>query len=276
MSESLSRQSSGAQKRYRTIVADPPWDLKAGPEFGSNGPTRDLIYPTMTVDEIAALPVREMSDHCDTDAHLYLWTVNAYLRESFDIARAWGFHPTQTIVWCKSVIGTGLGGTWPANVEFVLFCRRPKLTHRPDVYRVTSALADIADAKGISQKAVNEHMGYAAMAMWWLSRDEYRCACPTDEQWPKLRDFLGAGHEFDAEVARINAAKGTAARAKLQRAPSSWFDWPRSAHSAKPEAFLDHVEQVSPGPYLELFARRDRLGWDTWGNESLGTAEMAA
>jgi N6-adenosine-specific RNA methylase IME4 len=40
-------------------------------------------------------------------------------------------------------------------------------------------------------------------------------------------------------------------------------------HSRKPEAFLDLVEQVSPGPYLELFARRQRLGWDTWGNEAL-------
>lgn len=41
------------------------------------------------------------------------------------------------------------------------------------------------------------------------------------------------------------------------------------AHSAKPEAFLDHVEAMSPGPYLEMFARRNRLGWDTWGNEAL-------
>lgn len=39
-------------------------------------------------------------------------------------------------------------------------------------------------------------------------------------------------------------------------------------HSTKPEAFLDLVESVSPGPYLEMFARRQRLGWDTWGNEA--------
>jgi N6-adenosine-specific RNA methylase IME4 len=45
-------------------------------------------------------------------------------------------------------------------------------------------------------------------------------------------------------------------------------------HSAKPDAFLDLVERASPGPYLELFARRARFGWDYWGNESLGTAEM--
>lgn len=39
-------------------------------------------------------------------------------------------------------------------------------------------------------------------------------------------------------------------------------------HSRKPEVFLDLVETVSPGPYLELFARRQRLGWDTWGDQA--------
>jgi hypothetical protein len=32
----------------------------------------------------------------------------------------------------------------------------------------------------------------------------------------------------------------------------------------------------SPAPRVELFARRARFGWDYWGNESLGAAEMAA
>jgi N6-adenosine-specific RNA methylase IME4 len=45
-------------------------------------------------------------------------------------------------------------------------------------------------------------------------------------------------------------------------------------HSDKPECFLDYIEQVSPGPYVELFARRNRLGWDTWGNESLEHLEL--
>jgi N6-adenosine-specific RNA methylase IME4 len=60
------------------------------------------------------------------------------------------------------------------------------------------------------------------------------------------------------------------------RLDRNWWEWRRTAHSAKPEAFLDIVEQVSPGPYLEMFARRARFGWDYWGNESLGTAEVAA
>lgn len=49
---------------------------------------------------------------------------------------------------------------------------------------------------------------------------------------------------------------------------------PAKIHSAKPEAFLDLVEQVSPGPYLELFARRQRLGWDTYGDEALNHVTM--
>jgi N6-adenosine-specific RNA methylase IME4 len=60
------------------------------------------------------------------------------------------------------------------------------------------------------------------------------------------------------------------------RIPRDWWVWPRTTHSAKPEAFLDLVEQVPPGPYLEMFARRARLGWDYWGDESLGTAEVGA
>jgi N6-adenosine-specific RNA methylase IME4 len=59
--------------------------------------------------------------------------------------------------------------------------------------------------------------------------------------------------------------------------PRDWWEWSRSGgHSAKPEAFIDLVEQVSPGPYLEMFARRNRLGWDTWGNEALGHVEVSA
>lgn len=48
----------------------------------------------------------------------------------------------------------------------------------------------------------------------------------------------------------------------------------RAGHSRKPEVFLDLIEHVSPGPYLELFARRQRLGWDTWGNEALEHVEI--
>jgi N6-adenosine-specific RNA methylase IME4 len=42
---------------------------------------------------------------------------------------------------------------------------------------------------------------------------------------------------------------------------------PRGRHSAKPELLQDCAEKLSPGPYLEMFGRRQRPGWDVWGND---------
>ena len=41
----------------------------------------------------------------------------------------------------------------------------------------------------------------------------------------------------------------------------------RGKHSEKPSELMDLAERVSPGPRLELFARRRRDGWDAWGNQ---------
>lgn len=57
--------------------------------------------------------------------------------------------------------------------------------------------------------------------------------------------------------------------------PSSVVEAPsQTRHSAKPDLFLDLVEGAVDGPYVELFARRARFGWDYWGDQSLGTAEV--
>lgn len=60
-------------------------------------------------------------------------------------------------------------------------------------------------------------------------------------------------------VARRGSVKrsGTAASALVEAN--------RGTHSAKPGAAYDLIEKVSPGPYVELFARAPRLGWDSWG-----------
>lgn len=192
--------------KYRTIVADPPWIVKAGPAPGGydgvegwlkrdDRSSRDLAYPTMTVAEISALPV---DDFAERNAHLYLWTINAYVPDAYRIAYAWGFKPSTLLVWAKNPMGGGLGGAWGITTEYVLFCRRGTLPH-------------------------------------------------------------------------------------TGRVTGTWFNWKRPydergkpRHSAKPPAFIDLVEQVSPGPYLEMFARSQRLGWDTWGNESLNHVEIDA
>jgi N6-adenosine-specific RNA methylase IME4 len=54
----------------------------------------------------------------------------------------------------------------------------------------------------------------------------------------------------------------------LDRTLISWFEARRSKHSKKPGCFYDLVEKASPGPYLEMFARSRRLGWEAWGNEA--------
>lgn len=53
-----------------------------------------------------------------------------------------------------------------------------------------------------------------------------------------------------------------------QNDTGTWFKADRMKHSAKPESFYDLVERSSPGPWLEMFARRRRMGWFTWGNEA--------
>ena len=65
------------------------------------------------------------------------------------------------------------------------------------------------------------------------------------------------------------------------RVKGTWFNWKRPynsagkpMHSAKPGEFYSMIEQVSPGPYLELFARRVRSQWDSWGDQALHPVEL--
>ncbi|MCB1885647.1 MAG: hypothetical protein KDG89_16915 [Geminicoccaceae bacterium] len=43
---------------------------------------------------------------------------------------------------------------------------------------------------------------------------------------------------------------------------------PRREHSRKPDEVQDRIERLLEGPYLELFARASRPGWDAWGLEA--------
>ena len=50
---------------------------------------------------------------------------------------------------------------------------------------------------------------------------------------------------------------------------------PRREHSRKPDGIHERIERLVAGPYLELFARQRRPGWDSWGNEVDKFAEIA-
>lgn len=184
-------------KRYRTIVADPPWHYDCVPASLPSGFDKKVVagglrneplrYQSMTVAEIAALPVPAL---CDDAARLFLWTTNRYLPDAFGVAAAWGFTYRQTLVWHKAEGGPFMASVAPNTAEFLLVATRGK---------------------------------------------------------------PGRTGRIESTVIKVPA--------------------PRD-HSKKPDTILDLIEGVSPGPYVELFARRARFGWDYWGNESLGTAEM--
>ena len=87
--------------------------------------------------------------------------------------------------------------------------------------------------------------------------------------WIKSEHGAGMGFFFRGDTEHVLFAVRGQLPIPASRRISNVFRGQRGAHSQKPEAFLDLVESVSPGPYLELFARRQRLGWDTWGNEAL-------
>jgi N6-adenosine-specific RNA methylase IME4 len=51
---------------------------------------------------------------------------------------------------------------------------------------------------------------------------------------------------------------------------------PRREHSRKPDKFFKRVQEYSEGPYLEMFARQPRKGWDSFGLETTKFEESAA
>lgn len=79
---------------------------------------------------------------------------------------------------------------------------------------------------------------------------------------------LGVG-QFQCNTEHVLLARrGSRHGNPFGRTGGTAFSWPRGRHSEKPDEFYRLVERVSPGPYLEMFARRRQFGWDAWGNEA--------
>lgn len=112
-------------KRYRTIVADPPWhyDRMVGRTIGGGEgwQARGLPYGSMTLDEIKALPVGSLAD---ADARCFLWTTNRYLPSAFEVLKAWGFRYQQTLGWHKTNASPYPGAVAVLDLEFLLVGQR--------------------------------------------------------------------------------------------------------------------------------------------------------
>lgn len=192
---------------YHTIVADPPWRYKTPGKIGktlAHRPNRDkglsalgsgsaARYGSMSLDELMALPVAR---HADRNAHLYLWSTNAFLVEAHVLAKAWGFCVKTVLTWTK----------------------------------------------------IRHEDGMPSMKMGYY--------------------FRGATEHCLFAVRGKIRLRGAAASTALfaHRLP----------HSVKPEEFYQLVEQQSQGPYLEMFARSRRNGWDSWGKQVSCDVDLVA
>jgi len=232
----------GLNPPYSTIVADPPWHYDS--RVIEWGRTEPMPYSTMSIEDITALPVRDLAS---PGSHLYLWTTNRYLEASYSVARGWGFDPITALVWCKEPHGLGPGGRFSVTTEFVLFCR--------DTRRSGQVIQAAREAVGLGRGDLHRQVrgGKPTGIVYRWEADD---CLPTTDDWDALQRILPAldGLPYPEVVASEEA-----------KVESTWFRWSRGRHSVKPDAFGDLVEQVSPGPYVELFARAPRLGWDSWG-----------
>jgi N6-adenosine-specific RNA methylase IME4 len=175
-------------RHFSTVLADPPWRFinrtgKMAPEH-----RRLSRYDTMTVEDIAALPVANL---LKPTAHLYLWVPNALLPDGIKVLAAWGFEYKSNIVWHKlrkdgGSDGRGVGFYFRNVTEILLFGVRGK---------------------------------------------NARTLAPGRTQV----NYIGTR---------------------------------KREHSRKPDEQYKLIEDCSPGPYLEMFARGERPKWAVWGNQA--------
>lgn len=182
---------------YRAILADPPWQFDSlwggrpkKTEAGYPSRAVDAHYDTLSIDEIASLPVAELAA---PDCVLFMWTCWPVLQKSFRVLEGWGFaYKTCGFSWMKA-----------------------------DPYRL------FADDK----------TPFAGLGYWTRANTE-----------PCLLATRGRPKRLNADVRQ-------------------GIIEPRREHSRKPDCVYGRIERLVDGPYLELFARNTRPGWDSWGNQ---------
>ena len=85
--------------------------------------------------------------------------------------------------------------------------------------------------------------------------------------WVK-RGSLGLGHYFRGETEHVIFAVRGRAPIEPKLRVRNVFEHKKLGHSVKPDTIHEIAERCSPGPRIELFARRARPGWERWGVEA--------
>lgn len=176
------------EKKFKTILADPPWRFQN--RTGKMAPEHKRLnrYPTMSLEDIKSLPISQIADE---KSHLYLWVPNALLPDGLEVMKAWGFEYKSNIVWEKvrkdgEPDGRGVGFYFRNVTELLLF-----------------------GIRGSNNRTLS----------------------PARSQVNLIRTM-------------------------------------KREHSRKPDEIYNIIENCSPSPFLELFARGNRENWSLWGNQA--------
>ncbi len=121
-------------KKYKIIYTDVP--IAYNVHVDDNNGTRNAnhFYPTMTVEELKALPVTTIAEK---NSVLLFWISGPTFPEGEEIIKAWGFeYKTIAFVWAKTYesgkIWLGMGHHTRASCEYVLLATRGKGLQRQD------------------------------------------------------------------------------------------------------------------------------------------------
>ena len=137
--------------RFRTIMADPPWDIGQRGHLGA-----ETHYQVMRLERIKRMPVADLAED---NAHLYLWVINGAIKEGVEVMEAWGFTYRSPLTWIKPRLGLGnylrnqtehllLGTRGKAPVKFRgqgtwMYAPLQEHSHKPEEqYAVIERLSD--------------------------------------------------------------------------------------------------------------------------------------
>ena len=116
-------QADKPDKKYKTIVIDPPWNLSS---VGNNHTLKfrmptGLPYATMTDKAITNFPIDEFAAE---DCGIFMWVTHATLPLGLDILKEWGFRYHCLLTWDKT-IGIVIHG-FNRRTEMVIYAYRGK------------------------------------------------------------------------------------------------------------------------------------------------------
>ena len=104
---------------------------------------------------------------------------------------------------------------------------------------------------------------YKTVGFYWVKRNPGRNNASLDD----ASFFTGLGYWTRANPEQCLLATRGKPRRRARDVKRLVVE-PRREHSRKPDVIRERIERLVEGPYLELFARETRPGWDAWGAEA--------